>query len=236
MARDDIVDAEWEEVPDHGGNLHVAKPSQPSSQQARSSATQRGSTQAHRHGASGLASVGRFFRGLWRVAVVVLGFLAVLVIILFFVPAPGSKPTDGKQPDPNAAVDGAKQTLSEWSQAVTGQSNTTGFALIDGKGKPGEFCSSSMGNSLMNFGGRSLPPEHADMYTYFSWLPDKSGTGIGGFFSFDPAAGELLGHDLIKGNVATDRHHDIADIRFKVTLDGAGSVTIDRTRYHVCVL
>jgi hypothetical protein len=89
---------------------------------------------------------------------------------------------------------------------------------------------------LMNFGGRSLPREHADMYTYFSWLPDKSDVGMVGFFSFDATAGELLGHDLIKGDVSTDVHDNIADIRLKVQTDGSGNVTIDGIRYHLCVL
>ncbi|MBB3941556.1 hypothetical protein GGR39_003236 [Novosphingobium fluoreni] len=246
MAGDDIVDAEWEEVPNHGGNLHVAKPSHRSAQEVKSSASQASGTRGHQPTvAPRQGSIGLFFRGLWRVIVVVLGFMALLLIFVALVPAPGSESgsadeggTSANQSDQQAgAGDGdAKQMLSDWSQAVTGKPSTIGFALIDGEGKPGEFCSSSTGNSLMNFGGRSLPPEHADMYTYFSWLPDKSDTGIVGFFTFDRAAGELLGHDLIQGNVATDRHHDIADKRFKVNPDGSGRVTIDGTRYHVCVL
>lgn len=232
MAGDDIVDAEWEEVPDNSGALHVSRTAPRESRQQTSS--RRTDEAIDRSPWLSLD----FWRSLpWRNAVWLIGGLLILAGVW-----PSSDDNNSATASQNAQpaatpdADDAKQMLSSWSQAVTGKPSTIGFALIDGGGKPGEFCSSSSGASMMNFGGRSLPPEHADMYTYFSWLPDKSDTGIVGFFTFDPAGGELLGHDLIQGNVATDRHYDIADKRFKVNPDGSGIITIDGTRYHVCVL
>jgi hypothetical protein len=242
MAGHDIVDAEWDEVPDHGGNLHVARPTDRPAEQARHSTNPANQTPPRRDTAYGLADVRRFFRGLWRAFLVLLGILVLLFLFFAFVPAPEIDASSDDKGSPAATSSagpddgGNKQMLSDWSQAVMGKPSAIGFALIDGVGKPGEFCSSSSGTSLMNFGGRSLPREHADMYTYFSWLPDKSDVGIVGFFSFDADARELLGHDLIKGNVSTDVHDNIADIRLKVQTDGSGNVTINGTRYHLCVL
>lgn len=232
MAGDDIVDAEWEEVPDNRGALHTPRSTQ--HQTAQSAPSRRRGEAIDRSPWFSLD----FWRSLpWRNAVWLIGGLLILAGVW---PSSDDNNSAAVSQEGQAAAtpeaDEAKQMLSEWSEAVTGKPSTIGFALIDGKGKPGEYCSSSTGTSLMNFGGRSLPAEHADMYTYFSWLPDKSDTGIVGFFTFDPAATELLGHDLIQGNVSTDRHHDIADKRFKVNVDGSGKVTIDGTLYHVCVL
>lgn len=232
MAGDDIVDAEWEEVPDNRGALHVSRSAtgQPSKQ---ASPCQAGEAIDR----SPWLSL-EFWRSLpWRNAVF---FIAGLLVLAGVWPSTnGDNSASAPRQEQSAtapAEEGAQQMLSDWSQAVMGKPSTIGFTLIDGKGKPGEFCSSSLGTSMMNFGGRTLPPEHADMYTYFSWLPDKSDTGIVGFFTFDPASGELLGHDLIKGDVATDRHVEISNRTMKVQADGSGKVTIDGTRYHVCVL
>lgn len=232
MAGDDIVDAEWEEVPDNRGAPHTPRSTQ--HQAAQPAPSRRRDETIDRSPWFSLD----FWRSLpWRNCVWLIGGLLILAGVWPSSDDTNSAPaSQDERPAAAPAAGSAEQMLSDWSQAVTGKPSTLGFALIDGKGKPGEFCSSSSGNSMMNFGGRSLPPENADLYTYFSWLPDKSNVAIAGSFSFDAGAGELLGHDLMKGNVVTDSHHGIPDMKMKVQADGSGKVTIDGTLYHVCVL
>jgi len=230
MAGDDIIDAEWEEVPDHGGKLHVArtKPTAKAAPRQR----RRGSKSAD---ASPWLSFDFWSSLPWRNA-----FLLIIVLLVLIAILPEDRDKDAASPTnsstASAAVGADAQNVSSWSQAVIGKPSTLGFTLVDGGGKPGEFCNSSSGTSLMNFGGRTLPPEHADMYNYFGWLHANSNVGIVGFFRFDADAGELVAHDLIEGNTVTDRHHDIKDKRMKVAIEAPGIVDIDGTRYHVCVL
>jgi hypothetical protein len=187
MAGDEIVDAEWEEIPE--SNLAAQPP------RLTTSHSQQADNSHHTSAAQVEASpwrsyafwhdvVGRILVVVGRIGLAALGIIVLLLVIVWLDPgdthAPAAKqPASGAQTQAERQPN-AKQMLSEWSEAVMGKPSTIGFALIDGKGKSGEFCSSSSGTSLMNFGGRSLPPEHADMYTYNAFakpLPNLSASG-----------------------------------------------------------
>lgn len=231
MAGDDIVDAEWEEVPDNRGALHVSRPAP---RDTRQQASSRRTDEAIDR--SPWLSLD-FWRSLpWFKAIGLIVGLFVIAAILNPVDD-GNQASSSQDGQPAvSSVDGdAKQMLSDWSEAVTGKASTIGFTLVTGKGKPGEFCSSSPNGSMMNFGGQTLKPSRAHEYDFFGWLPETGDIGTLGKFMFDADKSVLLGHHLIAGNINTHRHHDIADMEMKVDIKAPGIVAIDGKRYHVCV-
>jgi hypothetical protein len=247
MAGDDIVDAEWEEVPDHDGNLHVAKPADRPTEQARYSTNPTSPPPPRREAAYGLADVGLFFRGLWRVVVVVLGVLALLVVLMILVPAPeiSSSPgddkdntasapaTQGEQPAAAPADGGAKQMLSDWSQKVTGKASSTGVVMVNGPGKRGEFCQNTKGDTLLRFGGMRASDTNEMLFDYFVEMHTGPGTELVGSFWYDPVDQRLQLNDLVE---ATKERSSVPDQQRAFEVVDQGVVTIGGTRYHVCVL
>jgi hypothetical protein len=122
MAGHDIVDAEWEEVPDHGGNLHVARPTDRPSGQARHSTNPASPKPPRTAAPYGLADVRRFFRGLWRAFLVLLGILVLLFLFLAFGPAPEiNTSSDDKGSSAAGPAKGSnKQMLNAPSQDLAG--------------------------------------------------------------------------------------------------------------------
>lgn len=225
MAGDDIVDAEWEEVPGNDGKVEIYRPRPQAQEPPREP-----------HKAAAAEHSPWLDTGFWQQLATAGGKLVVHTLLLagafmgvligiaawlgFGTPAQIDSPV------------AAQQILSDWAQFVTGVASTDGFTLIDGEGEAGEFCSSATGASMMNFGNQVV--DNAQIYDFFSWLPESDSTVIAGAFQFDAEKGQLLLTQLIKGDLQTDKHRSIENIRMRVSRAAPGVVEIDGTRYHVC--
>tara|TARA_R110002167_G_scaffold175058_3_gene374225 strand:+ start:2360 stop:3055 length:696 start_codon:yes stop_codon:yes gene_type:complete len=229
MAGDDIVDAEWEEVPGNGGKVEMLLPKldakDPQSERRQAEDADRSAWLDF-----------DFWRSLpWGkgllIAAALLTLFAIMDSLTIEDGSTSAEPDDDQQ---DASPVDTEQMLSDWSQFATGKASTAGFTLIDGEGKPGEFCNSATGASMMNFGNQTVA--NTQLYDFFSWLPDSGNVGIAGAFQFDATTGQLLAIRLIQGDMQTDRHQSIDDITMQVLPVAPGVVDIEGTRYHECVL
>ncbi|KHS45848.1 hypothetical protein [Novosphingobium subterraneum] len=181
--------------------------------------------------------------GVWRdmpvigkVAVVLFGLFMFLIVIGMNSPDAGE--TEGGDigaTSPAESGPPADQMLADWSEFVTGESSSGPVALIDGSGKPGEFCNGSDGKVGMQF-GRAPSDTGLRISDYFYRSDVGRSTSYIGAFSFDPATKSLSALRLMKIRTGTDEGEDAPDMVMTVEQISPGVVSVDGAQFHACIL
>jgi len=171
-----------------------------------------------------------------KVAVVLFGLFMFVSVIGMNIPDPGeTEGSDIGATSPAETAPSADQMLADWSEFVTGEPGNGPVALIDGSGKPGEFCSGSDGKIGMQF-GRATSDTGLRISDYFYWSDVGRSTSYIGAFSFDPATKRLSALRLMKVHTETDESEDVPDMVMTVEQISPGVVSVDGTQLHTCIL
>ncbi|KQM14680.1 hypothetical protein [Novosphingobium sp. Leaf2] len=251
MSGDDIIDAEWEEVPD-SNEPHRSSVRPPWSFAAPD-------RRAHPHlprKSFWQDTVVPYLKGL--VYIVIIGVAgAYLFFLALALPAhrdhappevasqsapqaadqPASQPVPDASPTPRQAQQDGEQMLRSWTETVTGQADASGFVLVDGSGKPGEFCNNSDGDTMLKFGGDTT--SYIPGITIFDFFAEFHGTtesGTIGAFWYDPSDRSLITRNQVVVSRDGKKGDSVPDIVHAFDADGAGRATIDGTRFHVCTI
>ena len=128
----------------------------------------------------------------------------------------------------------ADQMLSDWTEFVTGRAGTTGIALTDGTGKPGEFCSASDGKTLMTFGGKEIGSGAAQLYDhFFRFTGDEEYVGA---FWFERSSGKLQALRLVHKRSSDAEPQEASDFAMNVSQISPGMVEVDGATFHSCII
>lgn len=128
-----------------------------------------------------------------------------------------------------------EQMLGQWSEFVTGETGGRQFAITDGDGKPGEFCSASEGMMGMRF-GRAPEGQGLQLFDYFYWSDAPRSRTYAGAFWFDKANRKLVARHLMQLRSDRDEGAPAADKTLDVAQVAPGVVSIDNTVFHICIL
>lgn len=241
---DDIIDAEWDEVPDERPS-----PQQPriSHQGARKPAEPEptstdGATTPWRSRAFWHETVGTILIVVGRIGVIALGLIVLFFLAIAWADHKSTGASDfadaaaGSQPPAEQSID-AEQMLQNWSQAVTGRADAAGFAMVDGSGKPGDFCNNANGDTLMKFGGETTSINAGiNIYDFFAEFHGATNAGTIGAFWYDSTEGSLLVRNQAAVSSNGKKGKSLPDVSRQVETNGDGRATIDGTDYHVCTL
>lgn len=241
MSNDDLIDAEWEDVPDdRSPHQPTSMPQQKNKLTARSAppgsdtASSPWQDRAFLH-----ETVGTFFSVVGRIAVIALGLIVLFFLAIAWTDRNSSGASDfndaaaAGQPLTEQSID-AEEMLAAWSMAVTGRLDTSGFALINGSGKPREFCNNADGDSLLKFGGEQVAG--ANVYDFYAEFHGTTNSGSIGAFWYDPSGRTLLTRNQAVLSSKGERGKSVPDLMHEFETDGRGRATIDGTAYHVCTL
>lgn len=203
---------------------------------SNSETSTRGSAQRTSSAPSSAGGVWRDMPVIGKVAVVLFGLFMFVMVIGMNIPDPGeTEGSDIGATSPAETAPSADQMLADWSEFVTGEPGNGPFALIDGSGKPGEFCNGSDGKVGMQF-GRAPSDKGLRIPDYFYWSDVGRSTSYIGAFSFDPATKRLSALRLMKMRTGTDEGEDAPDIVMTVEQISPGVVSVDGTQLHTCIL
>lgn len=241
---DDIIDAEWDEVPDERplpkrpgiADQGTRKPDHPQ-QTSTDSASTPWRSKAFWH-----ETVGTILIVVGRIGVIALGLIVLFFLAIAWADHKNSGASDftdaaaGSQPPAKQSIDG-KQMLQIWSQAVTGRADADGFTMVNGSGKPGDFCNNANGDTLMRFGGETTSGGAGiNIYDFFAEFHDATNAGTIGAFWYDPSDGSLLARNQAAVSSNGKKGKSLPDVSHQVETNGDGRATIDGTDYHVCTL
>lgn len=170
-----------------------------------------------------------------KAAVVVVIALLVFVGFIGAITGPdGDADASAEVVDTTAQSTTADQMLAEWSRHVTGQTGTSGFALVDGSGAAGTSCNDGGGTHLLQFG---QPGATTPLITdFFSMQQAGSDIGVAGAFWFNNQTNELLVRNAQAVDLKHSKDRAVPDEVFRITGGGDGTVQLDNTVYHFCVL
>lgn len=170
-----------------------------------------------------------------KAAVVVVIALLIFIGFVSAVSGPGSDADASADAiDTTAQSTTADQMLAEWSRHVTGQTGTSGFALVDGSGAAGTSCNDGDGTHLLQFGrSGAATPLISD---FFSMQTAGADVGVGGAFWFDNQAEKLLVRNAHAVDLKRKKDWAVPDKVFDVAGGGDGTVQLDGVTYHFCVM
>jgi hypothetical protein len=130
----------------------------------------------------------------------------------------------------------AEDMMSAWAGYALGERRANEFPLVDGSGKPGEFCSSDNGQAMMVFGDRSPKVGVPQSFDQFSRFDVATGMELRGRFWFDQANRKLTFRDLVRGRPFGSDSEPAEDMTVEVQPVAPGIIQIDGTTFHYCVL
>lgn len=243
MSGDDIIDAEWEEVPEPGSS-HAATGSGHRSELHRvataSPLTQDDDVSPWRSRAFWYDSARAVVIGSRRITLTVIGIVAVGFLVMVWTGAIDLTEPENSAgaPSPQAGVQQhAQQMLRSWTELVTGQTDTSGFAMINGSGDPGDFCNNASGDTLLRFGGMTVGEDAAvPIFDFFAKFHGQTDSGVTGAFWYNAAEGTLLTRNTAEISNTGEKGESVADAVHTFEASGKGWATIDGTAYHVCTL
>jgi hypothetical protein len=241
MSGDDIIDAEWDDVPEERPAVEPARLTDAEQKQSyrppQPSPERTGSPWRD----------GDFWRETARTILIAVGRMGaialVLVVLFFFIIAWANHDSSSASGSSEAALNGrarsgqqayAEDMLRSWSKEVTGQADASGFALVNGDGKPGDFCNNANGDRLLKFGGEQIAG--ANVYDFYSEFHGTTKSGIVGAFWYDPSEASLLTRNQASVSSDGERGKSVPDLVHQADTAGRGRATIDGTSYHVCTL
>lgn len=140
-----------------------------------------------------------------------------------------NQPADGQPPSTQAMI-------TAWSLYTLGERRDKEFPLIDGPGKPGEFCSAAGGHAMLVFGDHSPKEGVAPFFDEFSKFDDRTGMELRGRFWFDQANNRLTLRNLMQDRPNGHDPHPVADMTLATEPAEPGVVRIDGTAFHYCVI
>jgi hypothetical protein len=186
----------------------------------------------------------RGFGGWWR-DVPIVGkfiFVALGLILLLSMCSHGDGSPDDASASPAQAGQTAQATpstedmMSAWAGYALGERRTNVFPLVDGSGKPGEFCTSTNGKVTMIFGDRSPKAGVPQSFDQFARFDVATGMELRGRFWFDQANHKLTFRDLVRGRPFGSVSEPAKDMTVEVQPVAPGIVQIDGATFHYCVL
>lgn len=137
--------------------------------------------------------------------------------------------TDGQKPSTHAMI-------SAWALYSLGERRDKEFPLIDGPGKPGEFCSGAGSHAMLVFGDHSPKEGVAPFFDEFSKFDDRTGMELRGRFWFDQANNRLTIRNLMQDRPNGHDPHPVTDMTLVTEPAEPGVVRIDGTAFHYCVI
>lgn len=243
MSGDDIIDAEWEEVPEpessraatrsgQGSNLHRVAPASPSIDDDDVSAWR---SKAFWYDLGKAILIGSRRTTLTVFGVVVVGFC--VLVWAGVIDGTGSETVAGGSSPQLGAQNDAEQMLRGWTKVITGRDDATGFAMINGSGEPGDFCNNAGGDTLLRFGGMAVDGgAKVPVFDFFAEFHGGTQAGVIGAFWYGASEGTLLTRDTAKITDDGTKGEGVVDAVHRFDADGEGRATIDGTAYHVCTL
>lgn len=241
MSGDDIIDAEWDEIPEERPVHQPARlPDQRTGPSRRppppkpESASSPWQSRAFWH-----ETVGTILIVVGRIGVITLGLVVLFFLVIAWADhkssgASGLGETAAAGQSPAEQSMNAEQMLAAWSQAVTGRADASGLTLASGSGKSGDFCNNASGDTLLKFGGDQIAG--AEVYDFFAEYHGTTNSGTVGAFWYDPTDGSLVTRNEAFVDSNGERGKAMPDRVHEFDTDGRGHVTIDGTAYHACTL
>ncbi len=241
MSGDDIIDAEWDEVPEERPVHEPVRlphqrpgPSRQPPPPEPESASSPWQNRAFWH-----ETVGTILTVVGRIGVIALGLLVLFFLAIAWADHrssgdSGLDETAAAGQSPAEQSMNAEQMLAAWSQAVTGRADTSGLTLASGSGKSGDFCNNANGDTLLKFGGDQVAG--AEVYDFFAEYHATTNSGTVGAFWYDRNDGSLVTRNKAVVDSEVGRGKSVPDRVHEFDTDGRGHVTIDGTAYRVCTL
>lgn len=127
--------------------------------------------------------------------------------------------------------------IALWARYAIGEQRDKEFALVDGPGKPGEFCANAPMGVMLVFGDRSPKEGVAPVFDEFSRFDANTGMELRGRFWFDMEHSRLTFRNLVRDRPMGNQGQPVPDITATTELGSdTGTVRIEGTAFHYCVI